>query len=169
VTAAVVVQEEFAELCFNVTRSIRYHDARREFFDMAQKLVSWIALIASSGAFVAVLQREVTLSLYLSALVAVISALTVVFEFSSKLATYTDLRNRYVDLEAMLAACRNPTEDDLIRLTKMRKDIERGEPSVSHSLNLICYNDAIDALGRDPSHKVNVSWLQRVRAYTYLG
>jgi hypothetical protein len=163
------IQAELEDLRFNVARSIRYHDGRRGYFDLMQKTATWISLVASSGAVLAFGDEKTALAIGLTVGVAITSALTVGFEFSSKLILYTDLRGRFLELESQIAACTTPNEADIVRLTQLRKEIERGEPTISKALNLIAFNETCDALGRDPKHKVKLGWWQKVRGHTYLG
>lgn len=157
------------DLRFNVARSIRYHDQRRGFFELSQKLSTWLSLIISSGAVLAVLKNNDQLTLFLTAAVAVISALSVVFQFSTKLIQYTDLKARFLDLESSIAGCTNPTEADVVKFVQARKAIERGEPPISKALNLIIFNDTVDALGMEKEHKAKIGLWQRFCAWSYLG
>lgn len=158
-------QAKLDELHFNVARSIRYHDKRRGFFELFGKLLQFIALISSSVAVIALLDKidKTHAALILSSIAAAATLCNLVVGSSAKLEQHTKLKNRFIDLLSKIEATGSATEVAVRTLIDERLQIEKEEPAISHWLNTLCYNETVDALGYDASAKRQAPW------YYYLG
>ena len=57
------------------------------------------------------------------------------------------------------------TPESLVELRTRRLDVEAAEPPVYRVLDVLCHNELVTALGRDPAHRLAVTkWQSRVAA-----
>jgi hypothetical protein len=153
-------EERLEALRFNVARSLRYHDKRRAFFDLLGKALQMLALLGSSAAVLALVKESQSefFAVLFSAVAAGSSLLNLVIGTTSKLEAYTKLKNRFLDLEGKIEAVRVADEETVQRLQDERYQIEKDEPAISNWLNKVVYNETVDALGYDQTHKHSVRW-----------
>ena len=160
------VKDEIDNLTFEVYFSIFYHDAMRRITDRADKASKILSLVLSSGAVVALLDavnsREV--ALWLAVISAVVTAISVIYGWSTRYVTYSELRARYVLLQTEIEKTPHATSEDVVRLKATRRAIEKDEPPIIHSLTVWAYNTAVDALGHDPKNKRPIPYFGRILA-----
>lgn len=152
---------EIEVLRFNVVRSIRYHDKRRGFFDRVSKFSKIISFFGSTAAAVTILKSWSDLAAAIFAASA--AGFTIVDTICGTAARYTlhtDLKNRFAKLLNDVEIVQKPTEQEIIRLRNMRREIEESEPPVLHVLNSICFNDSVSALGLSESEMVTIGSMQ---------
>lgn len=160
--------DDWHALAFGVRRSIRYHVRRRLFFERWAAFSSVVGLLSGSVAFTsasgALLGAHAPLVTQIStALVAVVSAVTLAVGPGRKAWDHAELAKRFTRLEKDMAAC-TPTAANLARLQGERLDIEMTEPPVLHVLNAICHNELARAMGYGPEQMAHIGWGQRLFA-----
>ena len=157
--------KQFHALLFGVRRSIRYHNRRTRFFDRLHTVSTFISALAGTATVASALGqagREWIISAAL--LVTVFSVLDLVVGSARLARLHSDLARRFFELEKAINVVPIPTEEDLIRLTNERLDIEKDEPPPLKNLDSICHNELLRAMGYDPSEEVQIEWYQRLFA-----
>ncbi|WP_439257107.1 hypothetical protein [Lonepinella sp. BR2271] len=157
----VLLEQEFA-LLFNLGRSIRYHTARRRFYDFCDKMTNVLSLLFSSTTIYGVLQTgSERIALYSGALVSIASAFSLVIGFSSKARDHLDFTKQYINLERKLR--RESLSDELIKhITDEKLSIEANEPPIITTLNQLCYNAEVRAQGISENKLIKVSFINKL-------
>jgi hypothetical protein len=151
------------ELLFDVRRSVRYHNERRKHYNFMNLLVSALSILFGSAVFVTILSSfDKVYTLVIAGIVTVLSTFNLLIGTSSKACLHFDLYRRFIELEKKIVAVGEKiTEEDLIRFTSERLDIEGDEPSILRVLDTLCYNELARAMGYSKDHFKKVTWLQR--------
>jgi hypothetical protein len=124
-------EDDREQLRLAVAQALHYHDKRRAFFEAFGKSLEFLALVASAGTVLALLEVDTkAAALVLSAVAAGAILLNILLAPGAKLVLHTALRNRLLDLQARLEA-HDLTAADLGRLVQARVEIEKDAPPVS--------------------------------------
>ena len=151
----------FVHLEFGIARSARYHQKRRDFFNMLHRLSLLIVAISSSGTFVAALGDGGSLLVrILAAIAAVVAASDTSLGFTSKVSEYNSLQARFRDVAARMAFAKYITEDDLRNWEAEKTTIEKDEPAQKYVLNIQCRNEEARARGYPEKEIVPLRWYQ---------
>lgn len=138
------------DLNFNIGRSIRYHKARQRFFDLLDKFSNFILIFFGSSSVYVLSQHNTDLAMWLGISVSVVSALSLVFGFSTKARDHFDFSKQYAVLERRLI--KEPLSDKLLKSVEGEiRAIESNEPNVLRALNDLCWNE--EALAQGASDK----------------
>jgi len=155
------------KLEFAVHKSIRYHGKRRAFFDGLHNAAMVTVAMGGSAAFAALLTEGtasigVNLPLYVSGIIAAVSAFDLVLGFPTRARVHDSLYRRYCDLAAEIASAQNPDEITKTRWGERRLLIEKDEPTPVDALNVICHNQEAEARGYtiDDGVLVRIRWWQ---------
>ncbi len=146
------LEERWKDLFFGVQRSVRYHNARRGFYDRLHVIASSAGVIFGSAAFVSSLEEigaHVAVAPIAAAIVTVFATIDLVTGTTKKARLHEDLSRRFIGLEQSMVAVDNPSESDLRKLTIERLAIERDEPPPYRVLDLACHNELARAWGYD--------------------
>lgn len=150
------LDDEIWELRFHIARSIRYHDKKRAWFDVLNKVAQIIALVASSAAVINLIKEEANdeFALWFSAIAATATLVNLVMGSAAKFFTYSELKKRFVELDSKLdKLTASPTEAGIVALWQEIKAVEKDEPPISKILNIRAHNAAVDALGAGADQK----------------
>ena len=157
--------KQFHALLFGVRRSIRYHNRRTRFFDRLHTVSTFISALAGTATVASALGEVGRIWIISAALVVTVFSVLDLVVGSARLARlHSDLARRYFELEKAMNEVALPTEQDMIRLTNERLDIEKDEPPPLKNLDSICHNELLRAMGYDRSKEVKIEWYQRLFA-----
>jgi len=152
------ILNEWDGLLFGVRRSIRYHSDRAGWFEFWGKFATAFAIFVSAGAITALLKQCELLSIIASALIVLLSTISLVFGWSQREHLHTDLKKKFIDIEKAMVKCQNPNSDILAEMTAERLSIEADEPKTVKALNIMCHNELCFAQGYGTIYKVG--WLR---------
>ncbi len=154
-------QGQLIALKFGANKSLRYHSARRSFFDAMHRTGMAVAAIGGSAAFVALIGGETLFAKIAAAIIAVAATLDVVVGFSERARHHDDLYRRWSDLVAKMLRHGPPEEQVLRDWNAERTLIEKEEPTPLSALNVICHNEEAEVRGYGDEVIRHVRWYQR--------
>lgn len=158
-------QDEIGSLLFDVRRSIRYHQRRRNFFETLDKTINFFSVIFGSATVYGVFQNgHPNVIAFTSVTVSVFSGLSLVFGLSDRAHLHLNLARDFIRLQQKLAKNPSPTQEDIASFKVERLSIEADEPATLRVLDSICYNEQVISDGHDDSETVTINWCQRVVA-----
>lgn len=142
---------------YRLSRLIRYHGKRQRFFDGLHRLVLFTNAVLGSSAFVAVMSDKPIVTAWLTAIVAVVSAVDNVVGFSERARKYQEQRSRYYDVycELMLID-RSLFSEDIFREKLLR--IDRDSPPPKRVLDVISRNEEDISRGHVFEDTVHIAW-----------
>ncbi len=158
--------ERWHALQFDVQRSIRYHERRRAFFSMSNKLSEASAILFGSAAVVSLLKEWEVAVIVASIIVTVLATLNLVFGTVAMSYKHADLGKRFIDLHRKMLTSQ-ATEDQYLRLVDERLTIERDEPPIKRAVDLMCYNEMLYAGGYDESNRVDVPLFKQLTGHFF--
>ncbi|HEY3910758.1 MAG TPA: hypothetical protein VGM07_12815 [Stellaceae bacterium] len=151
---------ELIALDFAVHKSIRYHTKRRAFFDVMHRIAMLVAVVGGSAAFFALIGNKTGVGQIAALVVAIATALDLVFALPENAREHDKLAERFSDLAVELALAQSSAVDDrrLAELKARRLAFEKGEPTALDALNVICHNEEAEArgYGRDQIYHVGL-------------
>ena len=161
------LETEYDELLFATRRSVRYHRHRERFLDRVHRLGSLLMAFGGAATVTTLVAELPSDWAWLLPTAAGITALAAAHEAACKTARgarkHDSLARDFLTLEQdVLRARSNLTSKTLVGLQTRRLDIEATEPAVYRTLDAMCHDELITALGRDRSERTNVTWLQRM-------
>ncbi|WP_416462535.1 hypothetical protein [Sphingomonas sp. VDB2] len=125
---------------FSLSRLIRYCGKRQRFFDGLHRLSLFINTIAGSSAFVTIIANMPHVAAWLTAIVAVVSALDNVVGFSERARLYAQQRSRYYELYCDLVKSKpSGFVEDVYKERKLR--IDRDNPPILRVLDVVSRNE----------------------------
>lgn len=146
---------------FAISRLIRYHGKRQRFFDGLHRMVSFINALAGSSAFVSIISGLPVVAAWLTAIVAVSSALDSVVGFSERARLYADQRSKYYDLYCDIVACKaEKFNSDHFRERRLR--IDRDSPPPMRVLDVIARNEEDISRGYSRIDTIYINWFRRL-------
>lgn len=156
-------QERLYCLLFDVRRSVRYHNRRRQFFDRVGKITDALSAIGGSGTIISVVSKSSIASIILATITAIFSAINLVFDTKGNSRLHHDLARQFISIEKNLI---NPlvTPEQIDKAELDRLDIETGEPPALRVLDLICYNELSKAMGIDENESYKIRYIQALFA-----
>ena len=162
---------ELYGLMFAIRRSARYHSKSAGFYHALHKISCSIAVILSSAAVSTLFTETSEIVKYLPAVVAIVSTLDLVFGFSTKYWTHSDLTRKWVALERRLVTDDNPKASEYIA---ERLSIEETEPSKKQVLDILCHNDLVMAYGFERDNPTEfkrnyyqIGWFTKMTAHFF--
>ncbi len=125
---------------YGISRLIRYTAKRQSFFDALHRQVLIVNTVAGSSAFVTLLADRPQAAIWLTALVAIGSALDNAVGFAERAQKYASLRSRYYDLYCEVVAKREDAFNaEHFRQKRLR--IDGDGPPRKRVLDVICRNE----------------------------
>lgn len=156
------------QLLFIIRKSIRYHNARRLFYERLHSLSTAACVIFATATTIAVMAN---VGPYVAAgvagLVTLVSVLDLVIGTVSKARMHQDLARRHIALEKLIINKLHPNAFDLTRWEAERLDIQADEPPVKQVLDAIVFNELLQAYGAGTSDLIEVKWYQRWFAHFF--
>lgn len=155
-------------LLFEIRRSVRYHTARRRFFERMHHLTTASALIFGSvAAFTVLSEVGPYYTLAAAGVVTLLSAIDLVAGSPVKARQHHDLARRFIELERIITTADVPSSGKIDQWRAERLTIEAEEPPTKKVLDAIAHNELLRAMGYDESHQLNITWYQRLCAQLF--
>lgn len=175
------IKDEAFDLRFYIHRNIIYHARRAGFYNFIINSNSLINIALGSAAMASIQQAwpdYVTLSM--AAIIALLSATSLVYGCTEKAWVHRNLRASYKRLEVDLYNLEHSIGDgahseeyeaelraSLLGIKSSIKHIEIDEPETSRPVEIIARNDTVRALFDDEGadeHMISVGWFKRMTA-----
>ena len=141
-------------LLFGVSRSVRYHNYRRRFYELWNSITVTVSVLSGSAATAALLAlTDKSLAVAaLTALIALVSALDLAVSTVRKANHHAELARRFIGLEKEFSHGESLTDEQYEQLTRERLEIEATEPPPLRLLDAMCHYELMKALGdeREP-------------------
>lgn len=135
---------------FGARKSIRYHQRRRAFFEVAHTIAVAAQVIAGSSAVVAVVGGSGgsgwSWGAGLAALAAVLAALDLAFGVSRRATKHASLAQQFAQLEREIVPHEHDKDVDGEAATAFRRrrlEIEESEPPKLRAIDLLCHNELV--------------------------
>ena len=159
--------EPYRKLLFGVRRSVRYHFRRQRFFDAVNTSLLLAAAVAGFATTVGVVSEMYTLARGAGIVTGMTSALQLIFTPGGLARLHNDLAREFIQLEKRAIVSGSSALEDL---QAERLGIEAREPPHYRTLNLICHNELVRAMGGSEREYVDIPRLGRMLAhFTDLG
>ena len=156
-------------LLFGVSRSVRYHNYRRRFYELWNSITVTISVLGGSAATATVLAitGDAPLAVAaLTALVALMSALDLAVSTVRKANHHAELARRFISLEKEFSHGKSLSDEQYERLTNERLEIEAAEPPPLRLLDKMCHYELLKALG-DKRKPPLIPWWRRFLAHSF--
>lgn len=140
------------DLHWNNQLGVRYHMHMQRYYERLGRFITAFSLVMSSAAFAVLFGTNSTLAKYLAAMVAMAQTLELVIDTKGKSALHNSLRQRYIQLDSLLAGKSSITIDEERAFAEKRAAIEIEEPPVINSLMDKCHNEVAKVKGLDVEH-----------------
>lgn len=156
------------DLQWGVQRSQRYHARRTAFFDRWHKGTAFAGIVGGSAVFAAIGNAvPAWVATAGAAMVVAMCAIDLVVDTAGMARTHNDLRRRFCQLEAdMAAAGQDASQEQLAAWLQQRLAIESDEPPHYAALNVLCDNELARSYRhlkqQQPHH---IPWFQRMTAH----
>lgn len=137
--------KEFDGISFDVEKSIRYHNRRREHYERQHKRLMFGVIMFGSAAFAELLQKSSWFGLG----AATLGAIDLVYGLGHKTRDHELLYRRFNDLSIQMKIVASPTEEDVRLFKRKILEIEADEPPVFWALEASCDNEVTIAWGRE--------------------
>ncbi|MDM4768638.1 hypothetical protein [Solimonas sp. SE-A11] len=163
------LEDTWSDLLFHVRRSVRYHMRRQAFFERWHRLTGWISVVSGSAAAASLIGDASGNSIALTAslIVAAVQSLDLFYTPSEMARRHSEYRRRFIELESGMVCTPESSDADLRKCKESRLAIEAEEPPLLTTLNLICHNEMLVAMGfdrREPKDKdlfSEIPWLNK--------
>ena len=157
---------DYTELLFGIRRSVRYHTRRSRFFDLFHSITNAIGVIGGSSAIVTVLSGGgSSWTVLAAAIVTTSSAIDLVVGTATMARLHSDLAKQFIELEKDLILAGDATDYTIRKFTARRLMIEAQEPPVLRSLDRLCHNELLRAMGYPNSDQVKIPLHHRALAH----
>ena len=148
------LHEAFADQRFDVIRSQLYYSARAEILRKWALLLQAVELIAALGAFAAFWTSWPVIGKIIAALAALSAGLGLVVVMRDERACCLRSQAAFGEVFKLLPVVRaEETSERLRKLVEARADAEKGDRPNLECLNVRCYNEACDVVGRPDAKK----------------
>jgi cellulose synthase/poly-beta-1,6-N-acetylglucosamine synthase-like glycosyltransferase len=152
------VQKEWEGQLFGIESSTRYHSKRADFFGFLTKLVTAISMIAGSGVVATATYDAKYIPTLLGVIVAIISAISLTFGYSSREQLHNKLKRKFTELHKSMVKCEKQDRETLSKKIAERLTIENDEPAAVRTLSMMCYNELKTAKGHE--ERADIGWFR---------
>ncbi|UWR97716.1 hypothetical protein [Phaeobacter inhibens] len=132
---------------FNALRNALYHTAQRKLFENRARWLNFLVVAFGTAALSDVLKPTGITAVHLGGFTALIGALQLTFDFSSRARTHQMLQHDYYQDLADFQRIPEPTESDIAQAQSRLTAIMANEPPTMKAVDAKAHNDAIDATG----------------------
>ncbi len=154
------------QLLFSIRKSIRYHNARRRFYERSHNLTAALCVTFGMATTLAVLFEAGTYwTAGAAAVVTLAAAFDLVVGTTGKVHLHHDLSRRFIGLERLVIQKVHPNALELRHWEAERLTIQADEPPVLQVLDTIVGNELLQAYGADATQLLPVRWYQRWTAH----
>ncbi len=129
-------------LLFDIRRSIRYHDRRRNFFEVLHRITALLTILMAGSVLFDIGKDGETAwwLITMGVIAALIAATDMVINYASLADLHRNLKSRFCELEkAMLAGDTSKEKWKAHQLERLT--IEQDEPPVFRALDILCRNE----------------------------
>lgn len=144
------IEAELWKVDFAVGKSMRYHMYRRAWWDNVDHWNQVFVLVTGAAVVISLLKAWTAAEIIVAVLVAVLSALDIVFKFAERARQHDSLYRDYSSLAQEIAATITPTPELIAKWRARRIAIEGEEPTINARLDLKCRREEAIARGADP-------------------
>ena len=144
---------------FDIGKAIRYHEKRSRFYEHCDKFCNLVALMFGSATVATALQDFKGLGVAFGLLVALISAIALVWGFGKTSLQHWELKIKLHELYNELTCREN--DERLLKIQRQFLDIEAGEPPKMFYVDFIAYNEQAAAMGYTLNYYLKLNWRQR--------
>ncbi|RUX97440.1 MULTISPECIES: hypothetical protein [unclassified Mesorhizobium] len=155
---------EPSKINFDALRNAIYHTARRNYYDLLNRMMSLIVVAAGAGA-VADFERNLASPAALAFAATMAGLLQLVFDFGGRARTHEFLQRRFYELTADIAEVEKPTPLKVRTWEATLNRLYAEEPPPMRAMDAIAYNAAAESLGSDKSKRIKVTWWQSLNRY----
>lgn len=154
------------QLLFTIRKSVRYHNARRQFYERIHSITAALCVtFGTATTFAALSGIGAYWAAGAAAVVTLVSAIDLVVGTSARVRLHHDLARRFIGLEKLIIHKLHPNALDLRHWEAERLDIQADEPPARHVLDAMVYNELLQAYGADADQLIEVRWYQRWLAH----
>lgn len=154
------------QLLFGIRKSIRYHNARRRFYERFQSITAALCVMFGTATSFAVLSGVGAYwAAGAAAIVTLAAAADLVMGTSAKMRLHHDLSRRFIALERLVIQRIHPNAIEIRHWESERLNIQADEPPTLRVLDVIVGNELLQAYGADSSQLIPVRWYQRWSAH----
>jgi hypothetical protein len=160
----VTVEQQRDELVYKTRLSSLYHRKRERFLDFADRFTKAAVILTGSAA---VTMIESSPWVRVSGIgIAVVTALSLVFDYAVKARLHAELARRFVELEASILRkpLREVVDAHIAEWESNLASIEAQEPPIYKGLVDICQAEINHAMGYESD---NISLIKRLRAHFF--
>ena len=145
------------DIDFDVAKSIRYHAYRRSFWEGVDRISKILTVVSGTAVFVSIIGENNPAATWFALLVAVASALDVVFGFSNLAKRHDGLYRDFSLLAQRIAETGEPNLEGILQWRRRRLEIEMNEPGVIDWLERRCSAEEAQARGAviDPAWRLS--------------
>ncbi|ESY02797.1 MULTISPECIES: hypothetical protein [unclassified Mesorhizobium] len=155
---------EPSKINFDALRNAIYHTARRNYYDLLNRLMSLI-IVAAGAAAVADFEKTFAPPAVLAFVATMAGLLQLVFDFGGKARTHEFLQRRFYELTAEIAEADKPSPSTVRDWEATLKRLYAEEPPPMRAMDAIAYNAAAESLGSDKSKRIYLTWWQIINRY----
>jgi hypothetical protein len=149
------MEKKVFDLRFEATRNAIYHAARRRFFELLSRFLSFLVVVSGTVAVGNLINWDVK---WPAAGAAVIGAMQLVFDFNGRARLHENLQRRYFEIIAKIEKILTPTEQEVADLKSEMNLLYADEPPPMRALDAIAYNKACDSLGCPEGRRAINPW-----------
>lgn len=146
---------------FDVLRSAFYNSARHDHYARAHRWIMFAVVAfgtAGVGNFLLAIKID---QVALAATTAILATIDLVLDLRGKAELHGRLKQQFFALLAKIERNREPSTKQVCEWQAEFIELTALEPTEFRAVNAIAYNDAVDALGRDPK-KEKLKWYHRL-------
>jgi hypothetical protein len=140
-----------SDLKFALDKSIRYHQRRRAFFEMAHRAVMFLVIMTGSGAAFEIFGD----GRLLATIAALLGAFDLAYSPGSRARDHIILHQRFSSLLAETMRISVPSDQEIRNWTAERLRIEADEPPIFWALEKDCHNEVCFARGKSSPEYLN--------------
>lgn len=137
-----------SDLQFDVVMSIKYHRRRAAFLERVGALMSAAILFGGAGAFASLFGEQTGIAKWLTAILALIGIVQIVFQVDRCAAEHRGWLRRWMDLQKEIERTKSPTDERMADWLDVKLDIESECVGEMRALQEDCYNRTISELDR---------------------
>ncbi|MBL4768010.1 MAG: hypothetical protein JKY94_09895 [Rhodobacteraceae bacterium] len=152
---------------FNTLRNALYHTARRRRFERWSRIFSFLVVILGAAAIGDLLSGLGIDQKWIGAVVALVGALQLVFDFAGQARMHQALQRDYYHLLADIEAKTDPTEVHCAEWYSKMIRITADEPPFLRAVDAKAYNDAASATEVPPGERLHIPFLHRIFANVF--
>ncbi len=154
------------DLLFGVRRSVRYHMRPVRFFDRWHMITNVSALLFGTATIASVLgEWGPTWTMTAGVIVAGLSTVDLFVGTSRQSRDHNDLAKDFIDLEKQIVATITPTPESFATWEVTRLELEKSKPPVRRTLDIVCHNELMQAMGYPENELHPLSKFQRFAAH----